>query len=168
MFFLYLDLPYRDQSLPGSLAQEERAQGRCAGSERRVRRGVRPAGPGTRRAGGSESRARFDAAAVGRADFGCAGKVDAAGAYGFRAQALPRSEAAHRGRDFAYDGRDREEYAVSGHAEIARAVGGHEVRVPTSRKRGEKWGTRPGCPHMELDEGTMKCEWVRENITLQV
>ena len=47
-----------------------------------VGRRVRPARPGAGRAGGSESGARFDAAAVGSADRRSAGEADAARAHG--------------------------------------------------------------------------------------
>src|ERR1700680_3724789 len=52
---------------------------------------------------------------------------DARGAHGIRAQALPRIEAADRGRDFAYHGRDRQEHSVPRHAEAAGGAGGRSM-----------------------------------------
>src|SRR5262252_2639043 len=129
MFLLYMDLPDRHESVSRSSAQEERAQGRCSGGEGFGWRGVRPAGPGGGRAGGRESRARFDAAAVGRAHCHGAGETDSSGTDGVRVEALSRDEVENRGRDFAYDGRDGEEHALSCHAEVAWGFVGYEIGI---------------------------------------
>src|SRR5215471_2806181 len=106
------------------------------------------AGSGGGRAGGSKPGAGFDEAATGSQDCRSAGEADSAGTDGVRVEALSRSEAEDGGRDFAHHGRNRQEHAVPGHAEVARGAGGYEVdagdepdeggRSPLPRAHGPK------------------------------
>src|SRR5262249_24359082 len=98
------------------------------GFDRCVGRRVQFARSGAGWARGSESGARPDAAATRREDQLRARQADAARKNGFRIEALPRPQAEARGRDFAYDGRDREEHALPGHAETARCAGGPALK----------------------------------------
>src|SRR5207302_10720863 len=82
---------------------------------------------GSRRTCWRESGTRFDAASVGRPDRRSTGETDSSRAHGFRVEALSRAEAENRGRDFAYDGRDRQEHPLPSHAEVARGFGGYAM-----------------------------------------
>ena len=64
---------------------------------------------------------------LGRTDCESADQADSARAHGFRDEALSGIEAAYDRRDFEYDGRDGEEYAVSRDAEVEGGVEGRAV-----------------------------------------
>ena len=76
---------------------------------------------------GANPERRFDAARVGKPDFPRTAKIDAARADGFRAEALPRTQVADRGRSFEYNGGNRQEHFVPRNPEITRRAGGHAM-----------------------------------------
>ena len=126
---LHLDLPHRYQPLPRPPAQKTGAQGRRAGRDRLVRRRVQLIDQVRGRTVGRESGARLDApASWARASTAALEKLTPRERMVFEIEALPRTEAAHRGRDVEYDGRDGQEYAVPRHAEAAWLAGGHAMK----------------------------------------
>src|SRR5208283_6248205 len=126
---LHLDLPHRHQSLPGSSAETECAQGRWSGGGGRVGRRIQPVGAVRGCALGSESGTRFDAPGTGAEDRSGLVGTNAPRADGFRVEALSRAEIAHGGRDAEYDGGDGEEYVVSRDAKVARRAGGDAMSL---------------------------------------
>src|SRR6185437_225268 len=127
MLVLYLDLPNRDQSVPGPPAQAADAQGRFRHCDRFKRAGSGPAGSRVRRPRGGKSGTRPDAPRTGRQNRRSFDQADAAGADGFRAETLSGTAPAHDRRNVEYNGRDSEEHALPGDTEIKKRVGADAV-----------------------------------------
>jgi len=128
VFVLYLDLSHRNQSLPGSLAQEDGAQRRCAGGER-----WQPAGEydlldqvPDGRAGANPERDLMRRQ-LGARISGALEKLTPRERMVFELKHYHGLKLRTVARFFAYHGRDREEHAVPGNTEVARAVGGYEI-----------------------------------------
>ena len=67
--------------------------------------------------------------AARRENSGRARQAHAARADGLRAEALPGTAPAHHRRDVEHHGRDRQEYPLPRHQEVARAIGGVEIVI---------------------------------------